>query len=384
MSSVVLLPLDPVPPPPGAVPTLAAVERETAARLGPFYWLQATAGTASTIVVESARSNAPIGGYEGLWALRRDAVRAADRVRTVDRVDGPSGSLVVDFPYEDAPVAGEWVELHHLHPDQQLRTDVLAGLRRCYLLDSFEVPPPAGAYAYANGNGYGARAVIREVNGNGNGPWLVLPQQESGPPVVSSFAQPALQSGGSTVADLTAVAFWLTSARQILGVAVNAEMIPQLERWGRASGGWSAYANRGRVYLAAPGGAVAAGPLEVRAYRDAFGIVGGLDDPRGPTDDDDELAVPVEYAAALAHIEAWRRHSDRLEASAAEGRFATQEMAAAEASRCAAKFADFLFRPQTERGDSIASPWSASRGGGSVNGLGGTGALAGAVVNRGW
>ena len=89
----------------------------------------------------------------------------ADRVRTVDRVDGPSGSLVVDFPYEDAPVAGEWVELHHLHPDQQLRTDVLAGLRRCYLLDSFEVPPPVGAYAngYANGNGYGARAVIREV-----------------------------------------------------------------------------------------------------------------------------------------------------------------------------------------------------------------------------
>ena len=201
---------------------------------------------------------------------------------------------------------------------------------------------------------------------------------------MSSFAQPALQSGGATVADLTAVAFWLTSARQILGVAVNAEMIPQLERWGRASGGWSAYANRGRVYLAAPGGAVSAGPLEVRAYRDAFGIVGGLDDPRGPTDDDDELAVPVEYAAALAHIEAWRRHSDRLEASAAEGRFATQEMAAAEASRVAAKFADFLFRPQTERGDSIASPWSASRGGGSVNGLGGTGALAGAVVNRGW
>ena len=73
---------------------------------------------------------------------------------------------------------------------------------------------------------------------------------------------------------------------------------------------------------------MSAGPLEVRAYRDAFGIVNELDDPRGPTDDDDELAVPVDYAAAFGHIEAWRRHSDRLEASAAEGRFATQEMAA--------------------------------------------------------
>ena len=163
MSSVVLLPLDPVPPPPGAVPTLAAVERETASRLGPFYWLQATGGTASTIVVEAPAATPPSAGYEGLWALRRDAVRANDRVRTVDRVDGPSGSLVVDFPYEDAPVAGEWVELHHLHPDQQLRTDVLAGLRRCYLLDAFAVPPPAGAY------GLRQRERVRRAGGHPGG-----------------------------------------------------------------------------------------------------------------------------------------------------------------------------------------------------------------------
>jgi hypothetical protein len=380
MSSVVLLPLAPPPPPPGEVPSLEGVERETARRLGPFAWLEATGGTASTVVVATARSNAPVGGWEGLWLLRREAVRPNDRVRTVDRVDGPSGSLVLDFPYEDAPVAGERVELHHLHPDQQLRVDVLAGLRRCYVTDVAEVPPPAPPEPPE------MRAVVTEVgggwSGNGNGtPWLLLPRTGNGNGA-SLYAQPAATaSGGGAVVDLTAVAFWLTAPRQVLAVGANGVALPPAGRWGRA-GGWGVYANRGRLYLTVPTGTSGYGAgLQVRAYRDAFGLVNGLDDPRGPLADGDELAVPVEYAAALAHAEAWRRHADRLEASAAEGRFATQEMASVEATRCAAKFADWLFRPQTERGDVVGSPWGGS-GGGTVNGLGGSGALAGAVVNQ--
>ena len=395
MSSVVLLPLAPPPPPPGAAPTLEAAERETASRLGPFYWLEASGGTESTVVLAGARSNAPVGGYEGLWLLRRHAVRDADRVRTVDRVDGPSGSLVVDFPYEDHAVAGEPVELHHLHPDHQLRRDVLAALRRCYVLDVAEVPPPG---AQTTGDLREARAVVTEVgygNGNGNGhgdPWLVLSQENGwarnghGRDIVSGFAEPALQSGGPTVVDLTAVAFWLTAPRQVLAVAVDGTVVPQVERWGRGgAGGWSAYSNRGRLYLVVPAGCTAAitDSLRVRAYRDAFGVVNGLDDPRGPLEDGDELVVPTEYAAALAHAEAWRRHADRLEASAAEGRFATQEMASVEATRVASKYADWLFRPQSERGDAIASPWGPNSGGTSPSGLGGYGALAGAVVNQG-
>ena len=396
MSSVVLLPLAPPPAPDGAAPTLEAAEREAASRLGPFYWLEASGGTASTVVLAGARSNAPVGGYEGLWLLRRQAVRPNDRVRTVDRVDGPSGSLVVDFPYEDHPVAGEPIELHHLHPDHQLRRDVLAALRRCYVLDVAEVPPPGAPTT--SGDPRAARAVVTEVGGYGqeNGdPWLVLSQNgwgnghangyANGRDIVSGFVEPALQSGGPTVVDLTAVAFWLTAPRQILAVAVDGTVIPQVTHWGRSgAGGWSAYSNRGRLYLVVPAGATAAitESLRVRAYRDAFGVVNGQDDARGPLEDGDELCVPVEYAAALAHAEAWRRHADRLEASAAEGRFATQEMASVEATRVAAKFADWLFRPQTERGDVVASPWGASSGG-SVNGLGGYGALAGAVVNQG-
>ena len=372
MSSVVLLPLAPPPPPPGtAVPTLEAAERETASRLGPFYWLEASGGTESTVVLAGARSNAPVGGYEGLWLLRRQAVRPNDRVRTVDRVDGPSGSLVVDFPYEDHAVAGEPIELHHLHPDHQLRRDVLAALRRCYVLDVAEVPPPG---APLTEDVRAARAVVTEVGQENGDPWLVLSARATaggtgtpaGGDLVSGFAEPALQSGGPTVVDLTAVAFWLTAPRQVLAVAVDGTVIPQVERWGRGgANGWSAYTNRGRLYLVVPAGATAAitESLRVRAYRDAFGVVNGVDDPRGPLEDGDELCVPVEYAAALAHAEAWRRHADRLEASAAEGRFATQEMASVEATRVASKYADFLFRPQTERGDAIASPWGPNSGG---------------------
>ena len=391
MSSVVLLPLAPPPPPPGAVPTLEAAERETASRLGPFYWLEASGGTESTVVLAGARSNAPVGGYEGLWLLRRQAVRPNDRVRTVDRVDGPSGSLVVDFPYEDDAVAGEPIELHHLHPDHQLRRDVLAALRRCYVLDVAEVPPP-GAVPPPD---RAPRGPWSPSWGQENGdPWLVLSGQQNGwgnghangRDIVSGFAEPALQSGGPTVVDLTAVAFWLTAPRQVLAVAVDGTVIPQVERWGRGgANGWSAYSNRGRLYLVVPAGATAAitESLRVRAYRDAFGVVNGLDDPRGPLEDGDELVVPVEYAAALAHAEAWRRHADRLEASAAEGRFATQEMASVEATRVASKYADWLFGPKRERGDAIASPWGPNCGGTSPSGLGGYGALAGAVVNQG-
>jgi hypothetical protein len=333
MSSVVLLPLaDPAPLPPGAPVTLADLEREVASRLGPFAALTATGGTADSLVVAGMRSTAPLGGYEGLWLLRRGAVVPDDRVRTVDRLDGPSGSLYVDFPYAATPTAGEPFELHHLHPDLQLRADVLAGLRRCYLPD-----------------------VV-----------ALLPAPE-----------PSDATGAAAV-DLTAQAFWLTAPRQVLAVTAAGAAVPAGGRYGRpTAAGWACYASRGRLYLGVPAGVPPDG-LTVRAYRDAFGLVDGLDAPAGPLDDDDELAVPVDYAAALGHIEAWRRHRDRLEASAAEGRFAGQNEAAAEATRVASLYASFLFQPQQERGDRIASPWGS---GSTSSGLGGSGALAGAVVN---
>lgn len=381
--------------------TLADLERETASRLGPFYDLTATGGTATGVVVETLRTNTEPGGLEGLYLLRRDAQRTADRVRTVERVDGPSGSLVVDFPYEDTPLPGERVELHHLHPDLQLLADVRAALRRCYLLDVLAVTPPPDPLASFAVVG---RATIRELNadeprdGAATGGWLVYPPNGNGNGfdpgpftagdgrrVLASWAgvtdrSPRAGPPGSVV-DLTMQAPWLTAARQVLAVAVDGVRLPPAGRYGEPSGqGWTCYATRGRVYLGIPVGVPLDG-LTVRAYRDAFGLVDDVDTPEGPQHDDDELAVPLDYAAAFAHIEAWRRHRDRLEAAAAEGRFPTQVEASTEATRVAAIYADFLFRPHTERGDRPAPPVPVGSTGGA-NGLGGSGALAGAVVNQ--
>jgi hypothetical protein len=316
--------------------TLAEAEAETASRVGPFYALTATGGTADAVVVAGLRTSAELGGYEGLYLLRREATQATDRVRTVDRVDGPSGGLLVDYPYTGTPAPGEAVELHHLHPDLQLRADVRAGLRRCYVVDELPVVAPAVP---------------------------VVPPQ------------------GGVLLDLTAQAFWLTAPRQVLSVAAGGTGVAPPGRYGDPGpGGWSCYATRGRLYLALPAGVPAAG-LTVRAYRDAFGLVDDLDAPAGPAEDADELAVPLDYVAALAHAECWRRHRDRLEASAAEGRFPTHEEAAAEATRCASVYADFLFRPSNERPDRPRAPWGRGASS-SPSGLGGTGVLAGAVVNQ--
>jgi hypothetical protein len=274
-------------------------------------------------------------------------VRPNDRVRTVDRVDGPTGTLIVDFAYESSPAAGEVLELHHLHPDLQLRADVLAGLRRCFFLENLDLP------------------------------------------AVDPLPDP--MPAGAVTVDLTAQAFWLTAARQVLAVAADGSAVPEVERYGRTGPeGWSVYANRGHLHLVLPPGVGQAAMrgdqvVTVRAYRDAWGSVDGVDVPAGfpagQAGDALAVAVPVEYAAAFGHIEGWRRHRDRLEASAAEGRFANQEEAAAEASRCAATFADWLFRPQTERGDRVASPWGAYSKQ-SRYGLGGHGLLAAAQVNQ--
>jgi hypothetical protein len=397
VSSIVLLPTIPAPPPPGAPITLAHLEREVAARLGPFWAFAATGGATESVAVATLRSTAELGGYEGLYLLRRDAIRTNDRIRTVERFDGPSGALQVDFPYEDAPVAGEPIELHHLHPDLQLFVDVQAALRRCYLLDALAVLPPPDAFTGLTG-----RATIYAVNGNSGGDgWVLLngngantangangaprpPSLHAQSPVLSQMAgvtDRSLPGEAAAVVDLTAQAFWLTDTRQILAVTDGGRLVPPCGRYGDPNAdGWTVFSARGRVYLGLPRGVPLDG-LTVRAYRDAFGLVNGLDTPGGPQADDDELAAPIEYAAAFAHVEAWRRHRDRLEASAAEGRFASQAEASAEATRVASIYADFLFVPALERGDRVQSPWG-TQPKQSRLGLGGGGALAGAVANQ--
>ena len=140
--------------------------------------------------------------------------------------------------------------------------------------------------------------------------------------------------------------------------------------------GWRAYLHQGRAYLALPAGAPNDGHTVV-ASRAHFTAVNGAYAPDGPTADDDELDVDLMYAAAFAHIELWRTARDRLEAVAAEARQATQQEAAAEASRLAVAHAPWLFAPTGARTDRVAPLWGLQGAGGAQ----GAASLAGTVVN---
>jgi hypothetical protein len=133
--------------------------------------------------------------------------------------------------------------------------------------------------------------------------------------------------------DLTALAPWLTRPDQIH--SVHAPALGNLQL-GAELGWWHAYPRAGAVWLASP--SLAPGALDVSVLRPHSSWVNGADSLTGPTADTDVLAVDLAYAAAAGHIEAWRLWADRLADAAAEGRRASQEMAAREFTRLAAKF----------------------------------------------
>ena len=297
------------PPPAPAVPeavTLADVERATAARLGPFFDLQATGGAPDSVTAPAVASTLPQGGYEDLYLLRRQATQAADRVAQVARTDPPTGQLFVDRRYADSvPPAGERVELHHL-PPETLRRAVRLGLRRTWLREGVPLAddPAAGA---------GAAPVV--------------------PP--------------TGAVDLTALTGWLTLPEQVLSVTDDRALAPEA--------GWDAVMAGGRTYLVLRGGAPntnadGTARFTVWARRQQFAFVNGAFAPDGPTADDDRLAGPLELLAAAGHIEAWRIARDKLEAAAAEGRMPSQPEAAQEFTRMTVLTCPRLWRPNGRLG----------------------------------
>ena len=294
----IVLPAAPPPPPPvpGPVarPTLADVERATAARLGPFFHLRATGGGPDTVTVEGLRSALPQGGYEDLYLLRRAATQAADRVAQVVAFDAPTGGLRVDRAYRDSvPPAGEDVELHHLHP-AALRRAVRQGVARCWLRDAVPLEnPPAPA-------------------------------------------APLVPATGPV--DLTGVAPWLALPEQVLDVVRTDTLAPVL--------GWSALQQGGRVYLVLGAGRSNLTPgVTVLGRRSQFTYVNSALPPDGPVADADVLLGPLSYLAAASHCEAWQVDRDKLEAASAEQRMPTQKEAAEAFTREAVATCPWLFQP---------------------------------------
>jgi hypothetical protein len=274
----------------GAV-TLEKLEQETARRLGPYFLAyqatgSPTSSTSTSAIMPTLQSTALIGGPENLWLLRRGhvqggadiVVQAADRQRLILSFDSAAGRVVVDHNWNVPMAPGEIAELHHLDPAQELRMAVIAGLRRCFFEDR-----------------YGLGGFMYEADLTAALPWLIDPRQ-----VLN------LQTG------------WPYSAVRDVPFSVFSEC--------------------GHVWIRAGGGYY--GGLRVTVLHNHAVWINGTDALQGPTSDLDELSVDLDYAAAAAHIEAWRMFPSRMFYAAAGNLQATQEMAAKEFTRQA-----FIWNP---------------------------------------
>jgi hypothetical protein len=243
---------------------LMDVERAVALRCGPYLEITSTDGS-TTGLVQSAEltSTIPGGEYSDLYVLRRgrtpeDAavvgVPSSDRVRQISEVNLALGQLVVDRPWATAPALGEELELHALHPTWELRRAVLAGLKRAFLVDRVSIAPTG--------------AMI-EVDLTASAPWITNPAQVR-----------AAEAGPTTA------------------------MLPMTLPWTHP------YTRGGHVWLKLAG-YVPLGLL-VTALRPSSSYVNAATSQAGPNDDDDTLAIDLEYAAAAGHIELWRIAPARL------------------------------------------------------------------------
>lgn len=281
---------------PGLTITLADIERATAPRLGPYSLRTQSATKAATITlayIDDLRSSITLGGVENLWVLRRGkkadgsavaGFNALDRQRLIavfdPAADPAAASIQPDRPWVVAPVANEVLELHHLDPANELRPSVQAGLRRCFFED---------------------RATVT-------------------------------LSSAASERDLTSSLSWLSRKAQILRIqhqAAGSTVIP-------VDVGWAgSFEKSGHVWLADSPDPFP-DTLLVTALRAHFTWVNGADSATGPTADDDLLQLDINYAAAAAHIEAWRLFRARLQAAAEGGQQVSQKEAADEFTRQAA------------------------------------------------
>lgn len=282
--------------------TLAQLEQETARRVGPYWRYFTDRQVPNTATFDFAnfpelRTNADLDLVTNLWLLRRGEcfddpneivpMDVVERQRTVSTYDPPQGRVFPDRPWGVIPQAGEYVEFHHLNPSQELRPAVLAGLRRTYFADRYQ-----------------------------------------------------LQGGIVTEADLTAALPWLLDSSNVISVQTAALYGARV-----ADIPFAVFTQGAHVCIRLSGGVATAYPgLVITLLHPHVAFVNGVDSISGPTQDTDTLDVDLDYAAAAAHIEAWHLFPSRLQAAAAGGLQATQAMAAQEFTRQALIWAPRLPR----------------------------------------
>lgn len=272
--------------------TLAQLEQEVARRTGPFFQAaqDASVPTTSTTIaayMPTLKTSALLGGPENLWLVRRGILADGtpvtpglydfhDRTRMVQSFDSAAGRVVVDRNWRNPMQPNELADFVHLHPDQELRPSVLAGLRRCYFQDRGRI---------------GSEFITTDGD-----------------------------------IDLTAQLPWLTSSAQVLRVQcgfpgayydVAYEVVSQA----------------GHVLLGSGIGYVSPGALWLTALRPHISWVNDTDSTDWPSHDNDTLDCDLDYAAAAGHIEAWHMWPSHMFAAGAGNLQATQQMAAQEFTR---------------------------------------------------
>ena len=243
---------------------LMDVERALAERCGPWYDLESS-GNSTTNLVQclDIASSIQSGEFSDLYVLRRGrytsgagvvGFTADDRVRQVAEVNIAQGQLVVDRAWTTAPAEGEAIELMALHPMRELRRACIAGIKRCFFLDRLSV---------------------------------------------SSL-------GAAVETDLTASASWIRQPSYVWSVESEqtSYTLPATMPW------FTPYTRAGHVWLKLAGYAPLG--LLVTALRSAGTYINAATSITGPNDDDDILAVDLEYATAAAHVELWRIAPARL------------------------------------------------------------------------
>lgn len=266
--------------------TLADVEREFAARVGPYERRTVAAGaTSKTFVITKLKTSLDLGGVEDLYVLRRgfmsDGTAIAgfnddDRQRIIVTYTPADGLIEVDRDYTTAPVAGEDIELHYLDPENELRPVVQAALtEHCRI---------------------GSRAAIR----------------------LNSFLAEQ---------DITSYCPWITAVGQIWELSsafTNSVFVPFLVNW------WKDYARDGHLWVKM-GPVPYPNSLLIDHWRWASTLVNGSYSAEGPTNDADILHVSPMYAAAAAHDFAflYGRVRPRIMAAAKDGLYINQQQASA-------------------------------------------------------
>lgn len=300
--------------------TLAQLEQEAARRCGPYrrYFTDRQVPTTATFdycYFPTLKSSVDTDGPTNLWLLRRGidtqgnavVIDVVDRQRLISIWDPTSGQVRNDRPWGTPCVPGEYVEFHHLDPDQELRQAVLAGLRRCFFSDTLTVQPDAAWY------GIDLTAQL---------PWLTAPWQLDR--VQYGWVAPCGDAPFGT----------MMQGGHVILTGTSGQYVP-----------------------------ASLGGMWVTAWRPHASWVNDADSLTGPVADTDTLAVDLDYAASAAHIEGWHLFPDRLQAAAAGGLQATQQMAAAEFTRQAA-----IWGPQRRRRFGFDSVFSLARGNTWVNG----------------